>query len=382
MEQNEHARLMPSAAGITVKCAGSVQAQEKYPQEETDSTKEGTAVHWVIASVLDSYSNGPLRTVNDYLGKTAPNGIMITEEMTEAAYEYVYDVLKLCNTFGILSTLQVERRTKAGVIHADNWGTPDATAFHPATNTLYLWDFKYGHLYVDVYECWQLLNYAIILTNGMRDDTKIVMRIIQPRCFSAEPVREWSITVGELRPYRNRLEMAFIEALSEHPTINSGSHCKYCSARRACKAALRSSEASMDFALNLTDGIRELSDEDLGTLLNKLTRALESIELIKSGIEEAATCRLKIGKHILGWQLKEKKGRTIWKKSPAEIIELGKMFGIDLKKPDSVITPKQAADKGIDGAVIDAYSNTPSKGLKLDKDDGTKAKQVFTQPRG
>jgi hypothetical protein len=138
----------------------------------------------------------------------------------------------------------------------------------------------------------------------------------------------------------------------------------------------------MDFALNLTGGIRELSDEDLGTLLNKLTRALESIELIKSGIEEAAICRLKTGKHILGWQLKEKKGRTIWKKSPAEIIELGKMFGIDLKKPDSVITPKQAAGKGIDGAVIDAYSNTPSKGLKLDKDDGTKAKQVFTQPRG
>jgi hypothetical protein len=384
MEQNEHARLMPSAAGITVKCAGSVQAQEKYPQEETDDTKEGVAVHWVIASVLGEYLKplGGVILTSQYVGQIAPNGVIITEEMVEAADEYVFDILKTCNAYGLLQSLRIEQRTKAGIIHVDNWGTPDCSAYHSAGNTLYLWDFKYGHQYVDVYECWQLINYAILLTDGLRDTTNIVMRIVQPRCFSAAAVREWSITVGELRPYRNRLEMAFIEALSEHPTIKSGSHCRYCSARHACKAALRSSEASMDFALNLTGGMRELSDEGLGTLLNKLTRALESIELVKSGIEEAATCRLRAGKHVTGWQLKEKKGRTIWNRPAAEIIELGKIFGIDLKKPDSVITPKQAANKGIDGGVINAYSNTPSKGLKLDKDDDTKAKQVFTQPRG
>lgn len=380
----EHAKLMPSSAGVTIECAGSVQAQERYPQEETDDTKEGNATHWVAASALGEYLKplGGVILTSQYIGQIAPNGVIITEEMVEAAYEYVFDVLKTCNAYGLLQSLRIEQRTKSGIIHDLNWGTPDCSAYHSAGNTLYLWDFKYGHRYVDVYECWQLLNYAILLTDGLRDTTNIVMRIVQPRCFSAAPVREWSITVGELRPYRNKLEMAFDEALSDNPTIKSGSHCRDCTARHACKAAHRAAEAAIDCAYNLVDGIRELDNEALGTALSILNRASDAIDLMKSGLEQDVLTRIKQGKQVPGWEAKQGKGRTIWNRPAAEIIQLGKMFDIELKKPDEAITPNQAAKKGIDAAVITAYSQTPNTGLKLVKDDGTKAARVFKQPRG
>lgn len=373
---------MPSGAGITVECAGSVQMQERYPQEETDDAKEGTATHWVVSSVLDAFKfdNGSIIS-GTYVGKIAPNGIIITEEMVEAANEHVFDVLNTVQSFGGLQTLQVEQRTKAGAIHPDNWGTPDTSAFHAGRNTVYLWDFKYGHRYVDIFENWQFLNYAIMITDGFRDSTTVVMRVVQPRCFSAAPVREWSITVGELRPYRNRLEAAFIEALSENPTIQSGPHCRDCSGRHACKAAQRSAESAIDYASNLSSGVWEMSNEALGTTLNILQRAVDAIDLLQSGLKQDALNRCKAGQFVPGWEAAPGKGRKTWNKPHAEVLALGKMLDFDLAKP-ALVTPNQAEKMGIDGAVIDAYSDTPSTGIKLVKDKGTKAKQVFTQSRG
>ena len=56
---------------------------------------------------------------------------------------------------------------------------------------------------------------------------------------------------------------------------------------------------------------------------------------------------------------------------------MGDLLGEDIRKPAQLDTPAQCRKKGIDDAVIALYSETPKTAIKLVKDDGSKARQVF-----
>ena len=59
-----HATLAPSAANQWYYCAGSILMQDSVPplEEDTEASREGDAVHWVAAEVLqNSGCGGPSR---------------------------------------------------------------------------------------------------------------------------------------------------------------------------------------------------------------------------------------------------------------------------------------------------------------------------------
>jgi hypothetical protein len=69
-------------------------------------------------------------------------------------------------------------------------------------------------------------------------------------------------------------------------------------------------------------------------------------------------------------------GRQAWALPVEQVIAVGQLMGVDLAKP-GVITPKAALKKGIDEAVINAYSVTPPGNFKLVSENPADARRVF-----
>ena len=259
--------------------------------------------------------------------------------------------------------------------------------FDSGKGTLYVWDYKYGYGIVDEYENWQGLCYAIgaldrILNNGNPNSPQIEqyayveIRIVQPRPYHKNgPVRPWRIPATDLRPYANILHMSAAAALKENAPTVSGPHCRYCNARHVCPAAQKASMNAVDVIDQNTPD--ELNNTALGAEITILRRAKEMVEWRLAALESQALTHIRQGQMIPGYSAETRQGRQVWTRPKNEIISLGEMYEIDLRKPVEVITPKQALKAGIDEAVINAYSETPKRGLKLVPDDKL-AKKVFS----
>lgn len=380
----KHAILAPSSAPTWVYCSMSPRAQGQYPDYESQDSKDGTASHWIASSVLDSY--GPHSNViipGAMVGWTAPNGVVITQEMADCAEIYVNDVLKVVQNTGTLSVLAIEQRVHIPRVHVENWGTFDASVFNAAALTLYVWDYKYGHRYVKPFENWQVINYAIGLIDNLppdldRSTITVAIRIVQPRSYKSDgPVREWRIKASDLlRDYAHVLTTAANAAMSQDATFTTGEHCQDCKARHACPGAQEAAMCAIDVA-GISGGLVDLPPHALGLELALLKRAEKAIKARITGHEIHLEQLLKNGNVVPGWILGPSQGRQTWNKPATEVLALGDLMQVDLRK-DTLCTPKQAISRGVDESIINAYSITKNT-MKITQDDGSKARQAFTQ---
>lgn len=365
----KHSRIAPSSAGVWVKCPGSVSMKEACPElpRETDAHNEGDAAHWLAAQRLQGpIAYGP--------GLQAPNGFIITEEMVAYVETYVQDILSRG-----LPLTHIEETMASPRIHAESWGSVDAWNFDQSTGTIYIWDFKYGYGIVEVFENWQLINYAIGIIDLVADldpNPLVSIRIAQPRPYHKDgPVREWRTTAFKLREYADKLEAAAIEALGSDPSITTGEHCKYCSARSACPAAHKAAMSAVDYSMQA--GIDRLSPEALSDELRVLRRAADAIKYRLTGLEAEAMSQIKNGDTIPGWALDSGIGKAKWSRPIEEIFVLGDMLGKDLRKKPAAITPAQAKSAGVDKVMVEAYSIREAAALKLVPSDDTMAAKTF-----
>jgi len=360
---------------------------QTYPDlEESQAAREGTAAHEIAAQIITDAKTNRVQnhSASDWVGITASNGVIFTEEMFDSAKEYADDVITVMRKTGVLGGehLRIEQRVDIPKVHEVNWGTPDCSIYHELGNALYLWDFKHGFEVVEAFENWQGIDYLAGLIdahdiNGHIDQkTTVHLRIAQPRAFHREgTIREWVITASDLRAYFNTLNANAHEALGPNAKFRTGSHCKYCTGRHACPAALKAG-LGMYEAVSAPMPV-ELTPEALGLQLSIVKRARKQIEYLESGFEAQVKALLHKGTLVLGWSVEDKIGKQKWDKPINEVIALGDMLSFDLRKPLDAITPTQAKKLGIDDAVIMAYSTHPRTGLAIVPDNGNKAKQVF-----
>ena len=355
--------------------------------EGSQEAAEGEASHHIAAELILAYRrfNTDAPTRESMIGKTAPNGVVFTEEMYDAAEIYANDAIEVIEATGVRFGLEtgVEKRIEMKRIHAESFGTPDFYLYDDKTHELFIWDYKYGYGVVEAFENWQAINYAaglfdILGIDGTSDQfIKVRIRIAQPRAFHKDgEIREWTVTASELRGYINILSNNANKALSDKAETHSGEHCRYCSARHACSAAL---EAGIGlYEVTSIPLPVELSIEAIGTQLAIIKRAKKQLEYLESGFEEQVKGLIRSGKIVPGWNLEQGKGREKWAKPIEEVIALGEMFGQDLSKPPEAITPNQARKLGIDASVITAYSEVPQTGLKVVPNNANKAREVFS----
>lgn len=364
-----HAFLAPSSAfrwGPGA-CPASPSMEILYPEdEESRESREGTAAHFVVSEALGG------RTVP--AGTIAPNGHPVDAEMIDASRDYVQDVLA---TLGVVQAaghgqyvFGVEQRVAmAGHVHADNWGTPDAYLLDIPGRRLHVWDFKYGHRYVDAWRNWQCLDYAIgvmethAIPRASWRDYRVTVTVAQPRNYHPDgPLREWHFDGLHLEGYADELRAAAIEASTPGAKLRTGDHCRDCRARHACPALQAVAMALVD--MTLQGQPIDLPPAALGMELLVIRAAMKRLSARAEGLEAQALSIASKGGNVPHWRADYSYGRQRWAMPAPEVIELGKNFGIDLAKP-TTLTPQQAVKAGMDAELVKALSETPRGGMAL-----------------
>jgi len=385
-----HAVLAPSSADQWRWCAGGVSLSQGIGDEDTDASRDGTAAHWVGEQMLESFRGSTKRSA-DFVGQPAPNGVIVTEEMYEAAYLYVHDILTVCNETGLLRELHVEERLTMPEIHEQCWGTPDCWTFDVQTMTMYVWDFKFGHSSVIAYENWQMICYALgalrKVTNNQplgEHGITVVMRIVQPRCYdSLGPVREWKVAATALRGYVNQLSVAALKVFDPAVQCTTGNHCKNCDGAVHCPAIRNATAAIVDHSGN---AIPEMPDDNaLAYELSVLADAQLLLKQRKQALEVEAEHRLRNGGKLPGWHMEQGYGHNKWLYPDAEVLAMGQLMGVDLLADPVPLAPAKACAKlkknNVDASVISSYYAKPTTSMKLKADDGETARIAFLRSK-
>lgn len=375
--------VRPSGSLQWGKCYGSHVMQTFYPDTDSDAAMEGTACHEMAAALVSSFAgaNKEPTTAHHYVGKLATNGVLFTEEMYEAVREYVTDILMYCNQHGTLRDLHIEKTMPIDAIYQGMVGTPDCWLVNYRKQEIIVWDLKYGHGLIEIFENPQFINYGSGIRDLLRDvdNFTVKFRVIQPRGFHSEgTIREWATSMVELRPYFNKLHYAASMAMTEGALCTPGTQCHYCTAHHACPALQQSVYMAIDM-LGMPIPM-ELSGNNLSFELMLVQHAAELIKYRKTALEEQAIAEIKNGTVLPGYEMVPTMSRKNWLKSKvkSEIAEVAmSAFKIDIAKPVDLKTPTQAIAMGLNETFVDGLSERYVTGVKLKLDDGTKARQIF-----
>lgn len=339
-----HARLPPSGAARWVACPGSMRLQEIYPErEEGPEAQEGTRVHAIL---------------NAWLNTGHPPAGSDPEEI-EGVKLFVDDFEARAR-----GPRYFEERVDMPSIHADNWGTVDAYCLDTVAKVARLWDLKWGHKFVEVFENWQLLNYGVGVSELLDADWSFEFTIVQPRSYHPSgPVRTWAISSAELKQYARTLRVAAEEAMDNNPSTTPGPECDYCTARHACVALQSASLGVVERSYSTADF--DLPPGALGTELRLLRRGRDLLDARISGLEAEAMAAIRGGVRVPFWTIEHTGGREEWTKDAEEVASMGDLMGVSLRKPLGLITPAQARKSGLSEVIVAAYSARKSGAAKL-----------------
>lgn len=344
-----------SSLGRTVECPGSVKLGLAHANDPpTPEMIEGTAADWVAEQRVLGH---PVVE-----GSKAPNGHTVDAEMIYGANLWA----RLVCRNGVEGVAQMP--IPAERIHPTHaGGTPDYYAYDRAFKTLYVDDYKYGHLYVEVFENWQLAGAAAALIDllGLVDsETTIVGTIVQPRSYHPDgPVRSWRVRGDEIRAMINVAHGAAVEALKDEPRTKVGDHCVLCPARVECRTLQKATLQILDLA-GMAEPVN-LGPHELGRELNFLDHGLELLEARRTGLAAQAEALLRSGQSIPYYGLAPGQARLSWNIPSEEVAALCDAFGIDVRKPLAVITPTQAKAAGLAEETAKAYCSRPTAALTL-----------------
>jgi hypothetical protein len=304
-------------------------------------------------------------------------------EMVKHVKTYVSDIWRALNSGGPTERageldFHVEHKFSLAGFGAELFGTCDCMLYKEATQTLYVWDLKYGDgKPVDIKDNKQMLYYALGAVQSLPDRIieNIVLTIVQPRAFHREGVvRSWTATATQLGPLIRQLRVAAEEAMGNHPTATAGPHCKYCPAQYDCPASLNAAADAVETSETATPV--GLTPAAMAFELRLLRRAQMNLENRLAAIEAQAMSEIRAGKIVPGWSIEHANGREEWVKSTEEVLAMGELFGVKLAKPDA-ITPAQARKAGMAADVVAQYSARKTGAAKLVPISTTAARKAF-----
>lgn len=343
-----------------------------YPQDDSEESREGDAVHWAGATMLtdpDGWMIG--------LGDVAPNGVVLNNEMLETARLWCTTVLDRGQVG------HVEETIRTPVLHSENWGTPDHWDFDHFQLILYLDDLKNGHRHVEVKRNRQFVNYAALILNVLglfhRDDIRIRFRIVQPRSYHRDgPVREWWTTSGELRPMWGVQAEAFAAACGPSPRVTPHvDACRDCKARFDCEGALTVTNIAADISKQSEP--LNMSPAALSREYKLLLQAEGFIKSRREGIEQRVMQVIRRQQSVPHFNLERRAGRQVWNDDAVAngIIDVCTGFGVKAGRTEVGVTPLQAIKAGVPAEVVRQFSRINSGALELVEDDGSKAAEIF-----
>lgn len=339
-----------------------------YPDDtESDEAREGTLAHSIATGLLAYKLHGHPCDVPQVL--TQVDGVEVTHDMLDGARMFAEYVSSVANRAAI-----IERPVTVASVHEYCFGTPDVVWYDPATNTVHVFDFKYGWGVVDAEDNYQCLLYALgaVETWGYPMDASVKVHIIQPRAMHYNgPIRTWS-PLHTLEQYCADFAAAADAALSGNALVRSGQHCRYCTARHVCGAAL---DAGLTIYESLSIALPvEATVDQIAGRWSALSNAEKRLKKLKEAYEVQLTSLLQSGQRSRTHRIVSVPGRAEWVDKGTALM-VAEAAGYDLRKQD-LITPTQAKDAGLPAAVIDTLS-IRKPGLKVVPIDHTQAEEAF-----
>ena len=369
---DQHAFLAPSSASTWGPggCPAHPRMAAAFPEDgDTLEAREGQAAHYYVTETALGASVP--------VGMPAPNGHPVTEEMVECGEAMLSDIQWLG-----ADSIFIEQHVTMPRVHPTlNWGRADMIGCSHARRTIYAWDYKFGHGYVDAFENWQLVDYGEGAVDFFGVDHPagwtLDFRIYQPRSFHADgPVKRWTVKGDRFLELVDQLSVAAHAAVQPDAPMVVGKHCHHCPARHACPALQAAGGLSMDISLR---GVpHELTPANAGLALRMVRTARERLEDMETGLEAQILASIRKGVAVPGWDAVQGYGRERWIAPVDEVIALGDLLGEDFRKPPEAITPAQARKKkGVDEAVISVYSEKPPGEIKLKPISGKDVRKAF-----
>lgn len=381
--RNGHAPVPPSGLSLIVGCTASLQLQANpaiVPQPQTEEKAQGTAAHMVAMWA----AMGRLPELG-YEFTSEGRNWKVDIDMRNGARQYAEAL------GGFHSTLRLEDPVRCSVIHpTDCHGTPDAWRMFEFKewaklageilaapfvargfkNVVRVGDYKYGHRFVEVFECWQLIAYGVGVLERLQlsDETTLFEFIlVQPRAYHREgPVRVWRVAARDLRALVNIAFNKAHEALGPNSVATVGEHCIDCEARHLCVTYKRSNANILDFSGN--PELEPLDAEAMGNELRLIDQALARLEGRRTGLAIAVESVLRAGKRVPYFEMAPGRSTLKWKDdvSVEEIAQFGDLINVNLRKPPEVMTPTQAIAAGVAEEIIKGdYAHRPDAALKL-----------------
>lgn len=400
------ARIRPSGLALTVACAASVTLQEQVPVlPPTEDELEGAAAHWVALRYAAGFGHElPVGAKFISLGREWA----VDMDMVVGAHIYA-NVMG-----GFNSNLRLEDGVTIPRVHPSECaGTPDAWRFYPNARAAWeggqvpqefvndpafvlgraklirVGDYKYGHRYVEAFECYQTGSYCsgVMERLGLNDndpDLFAELILVQPRSYHRDgPVRAWRGHVSMLRAILNIARSAAQEALGENPRATTNSQCIDCRARHACVTLQRATQSYIEFST--TGELVEMPPEAMGQELAMVEDAIKRLEARATGLAAQAEALIRQGKSIAHYHMAAGQSRLIYRDDVniEEMVGLGELLNIPLRKPqtlkDCLVTPTQAVALGIDASIMEKYSHRPPAAFRLTRDNLTTARKVFSK---
>lgn len=360
-----------SAAERWVNCPGSIALSAVDPIDDPSPKRaDGTAAAWVAAQVL----RGEAVT----LGQMAPNGVAVTAEMLDGADLYADAVRAVLAP----EDMHIEEHLRAPSIHAEAVGDADVWGVARNTGILHVFEYKFGHRYVDEFENWQGAGYAIaamdLLLNEYDEQTQVVeFTVVQPRYFGPRPqIRTWRTSMVELRGMRNQLAHAADVAQRPDPPTRVGSYCRTCPARHRCVTLQTGATAEAEYAGIATPfalDIHQASHE-----LRLIEKASAILDARADALKIEITAALSRGQRSRHYQLTRTQPREAWKADSIDgVLGAAALLGVTVAKPPALITPNQARKAGLPAALVDSATHRPLGELTLAPIDINAARKAF-----
>lgn len=389
--------IRPSALAITVACAGSVALQASVlPLPDTYEIAEGHAGHFIANRYAAGFgSQFPVNTKFQHGGQEWD----VTLDMVTGALMFQRAM------GGLHNDLRLEDPLACPEIHEQCHGTPDGWRFFPsytfepeliaqglpahAIRLIRVGDYKYGHRYVEVYGMYQCIAYVTGVMSLLQltdNDPYLWVEIIvvQPRSYHPDgPVRAWRVKADQLRAWINHARAAATEAVSAEPTARTNEHCMDCKASHVCRTLQTANYAAADFSGKAE--VVKLPPEAIGQELAILDDAINRLEARRKGVAVHAETFLRNGERVSNYHMGPTGSRLKYREGvvPSAVIGLGDAIGVNLRYPhkpfDTVVTPTQAIELGVDASLMDAYAFRPSGGQKLTRDNHTHVGKVFNK---
>lgn len=313
-----HAKLSASGAKRWMSCPPSVHLEAQFKDASSEFAEEGTFAHSLAETIINYNLHNMTKAEFNKAYKKLQENEYYNKELQEYIDSYQHFIFECVNEAKAQTkdvTVLTEQRLDFSEYVPEGFGTGDVVII--SDGLLHIIDLKYGKgVGVSAEGNPQLRLYglgAIEAFGMLYDFDRVRMTINQPRL---DNVSSEELSVEELQTWGNEVVKPLAElAMSGGGEFAVGDHCKFCKARKTCRARAEYNLelTKMEFALP-----ELLGDEEIGEVLRKA----EQLQAWVSDITDYALQEAINGKKFDGWKLVE--GRS--NRKYADEIEVAKVL--------------------------------------------------------